>query len=455
MRGRPGGDTPATRGGTPRARTETAARHVSDPLRNEDHQALVDEISRLLRTPATLEARDFSLIAFASHSGVDETVVDPVRTRTILSRSSPAEVRRWFEGFGITRATGPVRIPADPAAGVITGRICLPARHRGVVRGYVWLLDDGSLSPEDPRMPAAMAIAARIGASLGARARPGARPAEALRRLLTAPRAARPGAVAAVTEALGTVVEGPVALVAVRPWPLDADPAGPVSPVLAATVLPGSGNGIRLPGDPGTDTRPALALLVRLREHRAEPSTAPAREAAEAAMGRLPEPERRAARAGIATCRGVPAADPAGTDSREAGPGWEPDPAGPAGWPAAWRRAVAAAGVATVEPREGPVAEWSALGAHRLLTSLPPGPPDPVVRDLLRPAHRELARTAEVWLDLAGRAGDTARELGIHRQTLYYRLARVEELTGLRVADGRDRLLLHMALKAARLHGAA
>jgi DNA-binding PucR family transcriptional regulator len=43
--------------------------------------------------------------------------------------------------------------------------------------------------------------------------------------------------------------------------------------------------------------------------------------------------------------------------------------------------------------------------------------------------------------------------LGIHRQTLYYRLSRVEQLTGLDLDDGEDRLLLHMALKGARLQG--
>lgn len=67
------------------------------------------------------------------------------------------------------------------------------------------------------------------------------------------------------------------------------------------------------------------------------------------------------------------------------------------------------------------------------------------------PAHAELARTAEVYLDCAGQAGRTASELSIHRQTLYYRLSRVEQLTGLDLDDGEDRLLLHMALKRARL----
>lgn len=76
---------------------------------------------------------------------------------------------------------------------------------------------------------------------------------------------------------------------------------------------------------------------------------------------------------------------------------------------------------------------------------------DPAAGPLLSPAHHELARTAEVYLDCAGQAGRTASELGIHRQTLYYRLNRVEQLTGLDLDDGEDRLLLHMALKRARL----
>jgi DNA-binding PucR family transcriptional regulator len=41
--------------------------------------------------------------------------------------------------------------------------------------------------------------------------------------------------------------------------------------------------------------------------------------------------------------------------------------------------------------------------------------------------------------------------LCIHRQTLYYRLGRIEELTGLDLADGADRLLLHLGVRAARL----
>ncbi len=86
-----------------------------------DYQELVDELSQLLGAPATLENRDFELIAFGAYDSegdLDPSALDPVRTRSILTRRSTAAVRSWFEGFGITRATGPVRIPPTPEAGV-------------------------------------------------------------------------------------------------------------------------------------------------------------------------------------------------------------------------------------------------------------------------------------------------------------------------------------------------
>ncbi|MBW5484821.1 helix-turn-helix domain-containing protein, partial [Streptomyces bambusae] len=124
------------------------------------------------------------------------------------------------------------------------------------------------------------------------------------------------------------------------------------------------------------------------------------------------------------------------------------------GSPEAWGQAVAAARAAAAQPRLGPVAPWSGIGAYRMLAALASvAPPDPATRTLLNPAHPELARTAEVFLDCAGQAGRAAAALGIHRQTLYYRLSRVEQLTGLDLDEGEDRLLLHMALKSARLYG--
>ncbi|MDQ0406505.1 hypothetical protein J2S50_005054 [Streptomyces sp. DSM 40167] len=383
-----------------------------------DYQELVDEISELLGAPATLENRDFELIAFGAYDSegdLDPSALDPVRTRSILTRRSTAAVRAWFEGFGITRATGPVRIPPTPEAGVYRGRTCLPVRHRGVVLGYVWLLDTDP-GPTERQLTAAMAVTARIGALLADEAQHGADLSRELRAVLTAERDwQRDMAVAELRTALGARADALHAVVCVAPWPsADPEDAPSVRTVPAATAL------CTVPWGTAGES---LALLVRLR-------SADVLTPATSAAGRLLE---RARGSGLAAGVSAPRS-------------------GLAELGAAWWEASAAARAARAESRFGPVAEWTSIGAFRLLTALPArSAHDPALRVLLSPAHRELVRTAETYLDRAGQAGRAAAELGIHRQTLYYRLSRVEQLTGLDLDDGEDRLLLHMALKARRL----
>lgn len=64
-----------------------------------------------------------------------------------------------------------------------------------------------------------------------------------------------------------------------------------------------------------------------------------------------------------------------------------------------------------------------------------------------------LLRSLETFLAENGSWSRTARTLGIHRQTLVYRLRRVEALTGLRVDRVSDLAMLWMAVQAARALG--
>ncbi|UUU39839.1 PucR family transcriptional regulator [Streptomyces sp. NBC_00162] len=391
-----------------------------------DYQDLVDEISALLGAPATLENRDFRLIAFGAHDSDDDAAMDPVRTRSILTRQSTAAVRSWFEGFGIARATGPVHIPAAPEAGVFRGRICLPVRCRGIVQGYVWLLDQDP-GPGPAELAAALEVAQRIGVLLDEEAKAGADLSREFLAVLTAGRGWQQDmAVAALRVALGPAAEGLHAAVCVAPWSGEAPASVPGAAAVCVVPRPGH--------EGGAGGGLALAVLLRLR------STDALAPALTAVARLLP---RSAGTGGTAGTAGTPGAVTAGV-------------AEPvrvlSELPAAWAQAVAAARAAAAQPRFGPVARWSAIGPYRLLAALAADPvDDPATRALLGPAHRELARTAEVFLDCAGQAGRAAAALGIHRQTLYYRLARVEQLTGLDLDEGEDRLLLHMALKAARL----
>ncbi|MER5934476.1 helix-turn-helix domain-containing protein [Streptomyces sp. NPDC002054] len=419
-----------------------------------DYQDLVDEISALLDAPATLENRDFRLIAFGAHDSEDDLAMDPVRTRSILTRQSTAAVRSWFEGFGIARATGPVRIPAAPEAGVNRGRICLPVRYRGIVHGYVWLLD-AEPGPDAEQLAAAMEVAERIGLLLAEEAKAGADLSREFRAALTAGRGREQELTAgALRAALGAGADGLHAVVCVAPWTGEAPASVQGAAAVCVAPLRGAGfdGGSGAEGGSGAGgggTVPvglALAVLVRLRSPEL---LTPAVNTA----GRL------------LSGRGAPAAGPSAGSApafTATAAGRTPAPAagvgrpvrGLAELPEAWAQATAAARAALAQPKLGPVAEWDRIGPYRMLAALTAdAAQDPAIRALLGPAHPELARTAEVFLDCAGQAGRAAAALGIHRQTLYYRLSRVEQLTGLDLDEGEDRLLLHMALKAARLPG--
>jgi hypothetical protein len=115
--------------------------------------------------------------------------------------------------------------------------------------------------------------------------------------------------------------------------------------------------------------------------------------------------------------------------------------------PDRWDQARTAARVAAAVPRFSPVAHWDELGGWRLAAALPG--PDAAVSPLL--ADPVLTATAETWLDAACSPARAAAALHVHRQTLYYRLARIAELTGLDLAADDARLLLHASLRSARL----
>lgn len=69
--------------------------------------------------------------------------------------------------------------------------------------------------------------------------------------------------------------------------------------------------------------------------------------------------------------------------------------------------------------------------------------------DLPAPERGTLLATLRAVLDADGSPSHAAGALYCHRNTVMYRLARLEALTGRRLADARDRLLLGLALVAA------
>lgn len=74
---------------------------------------------------------------------------------------------------------------------------------------------------------------------------------------------------------------------------------------------------------------------------------------------------------------------------------------------------------------------------------------------LLDGAHHELLRTMRTYFDTGRSIRATAARLGVHGNTIRYRLSRVQQLTGLDVAfNAHDQLAIQVALQALWLRGA-
>jgi PucR C-terminal helix-turn-helix domain len=124
--------------------------------------------------------------------------------------------------------------------------------------------------------------------------------------------------------------------------------------------------------------------------------------------------------------------------------------------------AVARARVTAQAVRAGAILEsptWDSLGSWHLIAAAP----DDVTVAFIHPAAEKLAGqrrpdlmiTARALLDHGGDVARAAEALHIHRTTLYYRIERIEALTGVDLKDGPGRDNLHMALRLAAFRRAA
>jgi DNA-binding PucR family transcriptional regulator len=124
--------------------------------------------------------------------------------------------------------------------------------------------------------------------------------------------------------------------------------------------------------------------------------------------------------------------------------------------------ALLAANVAEGSSQEGVLA-FEQTGAYRLLLSSMTDNPSELQRffaETVEPLvaydeqyETELLQTLETFLEADGNVAGTAQRLFTHRHTVYYRLERVRELTGLDVSSSDGREKLSLGLKAMRVLG--
>ncbi len=420
-----------------------------------DLQDLVDGAALVSGAPATLEDREFNLVAVSAHNRAG----DAVRQDSIMHRRSTPEVRRYFESFGIAHAPGPVRIPPDAQRGLL-GRMCIPVRWQSVTYGYLWLLEDPESGAGDGRampLPELVAAAGRAGAEMARRSRLREDLGWKVGELLSTYPETRARAAGEIAESWSAAASGPIAVVSVRA----ARRAGPGRSHRAASQA----------GHSNTDhSSPAFADGAHLDRARTEGSAEPvfvnawrlprtilvgSGEHAATFIVPLSAPGDLSAARGV-TRSAFSALAASGVVTPVAGIG------GPVSGlveaRGSWLQARIAARVAAdrhldggADEHQDPVLEWPDLGVHRLLgagtdAALREAVLAPGVARLLAEGGPELVRTARVYLDEAGSAQRTAQRLGIHRQTLYHRLERIERLSGLSLDAGQDRLQLHLAL---------
>jgi hypothetical protein len=354
-------------------------------------QPAVDDLAHRIGRPVLLEDHAQSVLAYSTQNGP----MDDVRRDSILRRHTAGEVRQHFRAAGIFEARGPLRIPAS---GEVLPRVCVPVRHRDRLLGFLWLIDE-------PPMPSpAVAEATSTAADL---------------------------ALTLLHEALAADLTTQRELAAVSGVLLGDDPTG-------AQVLV---------EESGFPPLPVTVLVVRGPRETLESCLLVARQ-------RFPSRHLVRADHGVLLCAGrialseVPALFP----DAVVGVG-DPRPS-LAQAAASYAEALHASAVAERVPAMGPVATWSSLGVYRMLAHVPADAIHPGVAALLASAeHVPLLETLETYLDSAGSAVETSSALRLHRTSLYYRLQRVESLTGTNLKDGNDRLQLHLSLKLARLHG--
>lgn len=379
-------------------------------------QDIVEEAARLLDQPTTLEDRQFNLIAFAAQ----HSLLDAVRQNSILQRRQPSEVQLWFEQFGIAESLVPVRTPADPAQGILP-RMCFPVRWRAVTYGYIWALGEpGTLA--DAAVRQVMELAEHAGAYLYQIDRQQEDQSLAVADLLASDsEVVRRSALRIADQGL-LAWDRPVVCVIVGVWNREA--AEPITVNL--THLPKN-----VLADRGHSSTTMLLTVADFQDR--QPLRVLAQSVADSYRQRLP------AGAGSRVVTGIGGMKANLTQSRSS-----------------WMEAKIATRVAASSCSPNDVEDYADLGTFRLIACAPDPDlyealMDRAVAKLSDGADDTLAVTMLAYLDRAGRVTDTARHLKIHRQTLYYRIQRTQQITGLDLDDGRHRTRLHAALMLAPL----
>jgi sugar diacid utilization regulator len=398
-------------------------------------QAVIEGLAEQLHRAVAIDDPSIRLLAHTAH---DEPV-DEHRIQSIMTLRTSAELTDYVYGVGIRTATRPVRIPPNSDLKVL-GRLCVPIRCQGLLLGYLWLIDDNE-SLTDEEIEASIAAADAAGEILFRN------------RMLDDLGRARERQLLLDLIAEESVERGPVRQA-------DLDAVG-LTEQLACRLLV-----VDAPfAESNLDTESGeLALetvlrrtVRRLKQVRALVATRRggrgyiliAYRSYEDPLDKLKVLGREVHEELTASLPGEP----------DVIVGIGPKVAEVRGARVSFKRAKGVVEMCRAVRDFAPVAAWDDLGIYRVLQELPLDELSdvaipPGLRMLLDvESDQWLFQTLDTYLDAAGNVQESAKRLHVHRATLYYRLSRIEELTGMSLADGQDRLALHLGVKLARMTG--
>jgi DNA-binding PucR family transcriptional regulator len=382
-------------------------------------QELVEECARRLDTSLVVQDARRRIVAYAVGN---PEAVDDVRRASILGRTTPPEIEAWISSQGVYRSRGPVRVrvPDDISPGYL-GRLGIPLRVGESLVGVAWMIDESD----------------------------------------------------AIGETELALVQPELTQSAL--WLYEEEMAQRLASELLAQLL-----------SPDTELRDRAALEMLERGHHHDEQLVVVVErrvgADNQSLGGFPAwmgPSRAGSMRTSALMLSdhnaylVPLSSHLGLHEllerlgTEAA-GTKADSSFGVGQPVSqlsqvehsYRQALRAMRCAERLPELHGVANWSELGVFKMLPLSPHGVGGEEVLDqrlkpLLDPRQATLLETISAYLDHGGDVKATAAALNVHRGTLYYRLERVEELTGYTLSKGLDRLSLHASLLLARLWGLA
>ncbi|WP_396903126.1 PucR family transcriptional regulator [Mycolicibacterium sp.] len=383
--------------------------------------ALADSLADAVGGAVTIEDRRSAVLAYSRL----QQHADPARAETILSRGAPERLRALFETRGVFRhlaeSDEPMFVEGDDDRG-LTGRMVVAARAGRELLGSIWVTCAAPL-PDARR--AALADGARMVALHLLRSRASADlerqvESELVIRLLE-------GAADATTAAsrLG-LPQTPLRVIALRARTGDERHA----PLLLAFERATAGFGWSRPGRsalagntvytvlPGAEAEAASGWVAGLRAALPEPVTVQAgisgpATAAELALARSEADECLA-------LHEVRHGDDLGHDERV--------PVYDEAWDEILLQRLRIAARAGRAPQRGPVAELRAYDQAN---------------------GTQYAATLRAWLEAQGDLVEAGRSLGVHENTVRYRLRKMVELTQLDLTDARKRLAMMIELAAA------